>query len=212
MSQMGQKEITGPEHNPTIVNYAHEIGLTWINDDETPWCAVFVGWCAKQAHLKYPKSALARSWMDVGIPVAQPEPGDVVIFWRESITSTKGHVGFYMGHSIDGLRIYCLGGNQGNQVSISAYGKDYLLGFRRLAASSVITLPDGVLKKGDTGERVVQLQDALKLANYKVGTSDGHFGQRTEDALKQLQANGGLTVDGAYGSKTKNYLNTVLNG
>ena len=60
-SQLGQKEISGPEDNPTIVNYAKEIGLSWINDDETPWCSVFVGWCALKAGLSYSKSALARS-------------------------------------------------------------------------------------------------------------------------------------------------------
>ena len=149
--------------------------------------------------------------MDVGMVVTQPEPGEVVVFWREKPDSYKGHVGFYMGYSQDGNRIYCLGGNQGNQVGISAYGADFLLGFRRLVKTSIINLPTGVLKKGDTGQRVVQLQDALKAANYAVGTSDGIFGQRTEDALKQVQANGGLKVDEVYGPKTRNYLNTILN-
>lgn len=211
-SQLGQKEIAGPQHNPTIVGYAHAIGLTWVSDDETPWCAIFAAWCAKQVGLKYPKSALARTWMDVGLPTTQPEPGDVVVFWREDPLSYKGHVGFYMGHSHDGKRVYCLGGNQGNQVSITAYSTDFLLGYRRLVPSSIITLPDAPLKRGNTGTAVVQLQDALKAANYAPGTSDGIFGALTEAALKLLQANGGLKVDGVYDKKTRVYLMTVLGG
>lgn len=210
-SQLGQKEISGPEDNPAIVNYAKEIGLSWINDDETPWCSVFVGWCALKAGLSYSKSALARSWLHIGTPVNVPEPGDVVVFWRESLLGTSGHVGFFMGYSQDLKRIYCLGGNQGNQVSISAQSAERLLGFRRLAKSAIISLPEGVLRKGDTGEKVVQLQDAMKAANYEVGTSDGVFGAKMDAAIKLLQANGGLKADGVYGPKTKNLLNTILN-
>ena len=210
-SQLGQKEISGPEDNPTIVNYSKSIGIQWINDDETPWCSVFVGWCAQQAGLKFSTSALARSWMHIGTPTSHPEPGDVVVFWRESKESSKGHVGFYVGYSQDQSRIYCLGGNQGNQVSISAQSSERLLGFRRLTASTMIDLPDGVLKAGQHGPKVARLQDALKAAGYEVGTSDGIFGNRTTSALKLLQANGGLTADGIYGPGTKNLLNTILN-
>ena len=101
--------------------------------------------------------------------------------------------------------------DRGNQVSISAQSAERLLGFRRLAKSAIISLPEGVLRKGDTGEKVVQLQDAMKAANYEVGTSDGVFGAKMDAAIKLLQANGGLKADGVYGPKTKNLLNTILN-
>lgn len=211
MSQLGQGEEKGAAHNPVIVNYFKEVGVKGVNDDETPWCSVFVGWCALKADLNYSKSALARSWMNVGTPVSEPEPGDIVIFWRDSLTSFKGHVGFFMGFSKDASRVYCLGGNQGNQVSISGQPADKILGYRRLTSSSIITLPQGVLKLKDSGPSVIQLQDALKAANYDVGTSDGYFGERTRQALQQLQANGGLKADGVYGPTTMNYLNTLLN-
>jgi len=210
-TQYGVKEVSGPQHNKTIVGYAKAIGLDWVNDDETPWCSIFVSWVAKKCKLKYSKLANARSWMNIGLPTQKPEPGDVVVFWRESPESWKGHVGFFTGFSQDGTRVYCLGGNQGNQVSISAYPTDTVLGFRKLQSSSkIINLPDGILKRGDTGERVKQLQMALNMANYNVGTADGIFGGMTETALKKFQTNAGLSAVGQYGPKTRDILSSIL--
>ncbi len=210
-SQLGEKEISGPEDNPTIVKYAKESGFGWVDDDETPWCSIFVSWVAMKCDLKRSKRANARSWLRVGTKTSNPEPGDVVIFWRESPESWKGHVGFFTGFSRDASRVYCLGGNQGNQVSVSAYPVDTILGFRKLQSSTMINLPDDVLKKGDRGGKVKQLQEALNMADYPVGTADGDFGPRTERAVKRLQADGGLQVDGIYGKKTKDFLISILN-
>jgi len=211
--QLGQKEISGPEHNLTIVNYAQACGFEWVNDDETPWCSIFVNWVAHKCKLKRSNKANARSWLLIGEKVdSTPEPGDVVVFWRESPQSWKGHVGFFFGYSQDGSRVYCLGGNQGDQVSISAYPTNTVLGFRRLVSSNLISLPDPVLQKGDKGDGVKQLQNALKMKGFNCGTSDGDFGTKTENALKELQATSGtLEVDGIYGSNTKDYFLTIIN-
>lgn len=211
--ELGQKEISGPEHNPTIVNYAKEAGFTWINDDETPWCSIFVNWVAKKAGLPTSNKLNARSWLLEGQVVDNtPEPGDLVIFWREKPQSWKGHVGIFFGFSADGKRVYCLGGNQGNQVSVSAYLRDTALGFRRLSASPGIKLPNKILKKGDTGEDVKLLQNALKFAGIDCGTSDGIFGPATEKAVKDFQSmKTGLKIDGIYGTLTRNFLLKILN-
>lgn len=209
-SQLGVAEIKGQDDNPVIVNYAKEAGITAISDDETPWCSTFVSWCVKQAGLSYSRKANARSWMAFGQSTSSPEPGDVVVFWRESPESWKGHVGFYMGHSADLQRVYCLGGNQGNRVSISAYKASTVLGFRRLTRSFVNAIPKPVLKNGSRGAEVVKLQDALKQLNYHVGTSDGAFGTNTEAKLRQFQANNRLGVDGVYGGASQNMLITLL--
>jgi len=209
--QLGVKEISGAEHNETILMYADESGFGWVNDDETPWCSIFVSWVAMKCNLKRSNKANARSWMHLGTPTVIPEPGDVVVFWRESPESWKGHVGDFMGFSKDGSRVYCLGGNQGNQVSISAYRSETVLGFRKLQSSQLVDLPDGVLKKGDTGELVKQLQEALNMIDYPVGTADGVFGSKTEAAIKLLQTNAGLTPDGVYGPKTRDLITSILN-
>ncbi len=213
VAELGEKEISGPEDNPTIVNYAKEAGFDWVNDDETPWCSIFVNWVAKKAGLKASGKTNARSWLLEGLNVdTSPDPGDVVIFWRDSPDSWLGHVGFFLGFSIDGERVYCLGGNQGNQVSVSAYSSENVLGFRRLVASGMIVLPEPILRTGDKGDEVKDLQDALKAANIDCGTSDGDYGSATENAVKLLQSmKTGLEVDGVYTGETKDFLFEILN-
>ena len=70
----------------------------------------------------------ARSWLDIGMETNNPQPGDVVVLWRESKNSWKGHVGFYINRVDD--EIFILGGNQDNQVKISGYPSSRLLGYR----------------------------------------------------------------------------------
>lgn len=213
IAELGQKETPGPKHNQRIIEYAHETGYEWINDDETPWCSIFMNWVAKKAGLKSSGQLNARSWLTVGRNVDNvPEPGDVVVFWRGSKDSWQGHVGIFFGFSKDGSRVYCLGGNQGNQVSISGYAKDTVLGFRRLASSDMINPPDKVLKVGDKGDEVKALQNALKAAGIDCGTSDGDYGPKTENAVKQLQSmKTNLKIDGVYNSLTRDFLVEVLN-
>jgi uncharacterized protein (TIGR02594 family) len=214
VAELGQKEISGSGNNPTIVKYAKEAGFSWVNDDETPWCSIFVNWVAMKAGLQRSKKANARSWLLTGLNVDNaPEPGDIVVFWRGSPDSWTGHVGIFFGFSISGERVYCLGGNQGNQVSVSAYSFDQVLGFRRLAPSTMLLLPDPVLQNGDRGDAVKALQNALKAIGIDCGTSDGIFGSMTENAVVLLQSmETGLAVDGVYNDATRDYLFEVLNG
>ncbi|HEY9084026.1 MAG TPA: TIGR02594 family protein [Vicingaceae bacterium] len=132
LSQYGVKEIQGKEHNPTIVGYSKEIGYGGIITDETAWCSIFMNWCALKAGLTRSGKLNARSWLTVGEEVTTPQAGDVVVFWREQPGSWKGHVAIYINHSEDNKYIYCLGGNQNNQVCIKAYNASQLLGYRRL--------------------------------------------------------------------------------
>jgi uncharacterized protein (TIGR02594 family) len=133
MSQLGTKEIKGSSHNAAIVNYAHFIGLKWINDDETPWCAIFVNWCLKKAGLPYLKSALARDGLKLGhqVELKDAKPGDVVVFWRGLKEGTKGHEALYLGCDLNN-NIWCIGGNQGNKVSIAKYSIEKILEIRRI--------------------------------------------------------------------------------
>ena len=209
-AEIGTKEISGSTHNKKIINYAREAGFTNIKDDETPWCSVFMNWVAKKAGLETTQMATARSWLNVGIPITVPEPGDIVIFWRENMLSYKGHVGIFMGYSHSGDRIYCLGGNQSNMVSITAYSAAQLLGFRRLRSSSA-TLPKANLKEGNTGREVIELQDSLKQLGFNCGTSDGIFGPKTREALQQFQSTiDGLEINGISNAKTRKALAEVL--
>ena len=67
----------------------------------------------------------------VGTPV---ELGNAKVGWDICIfqrgTGQQGHVGFYAG--IREEKILILGGNQADSVSVMLFGKDKLLGVRRL--------------------------------------------------------------------------------
>lgn len=208
-AELGIKEIKGSKHNDRIIAYAKEAGMSWVDDDETPWCSIFVNWVCKKAGLPLSNKANARSWVQVGETTTTPFPGDVVVFWRGSVTSWQGHVGFFLGFSEDLSKVFCLGGNQGNSVSVEAYGSEKVLRFQRLSSTSVSQIPKAVLKRGDQGAEVFKLQKFLNTHGYNCGDPDGDFGPKTETALKVFQADNGLTVDGVYNAKNKTVAESV---
>jgi putative chitinase len=53
-----------------------------------------------------------------------------------------------------------------------------------------------LLKLGDKGESVLQVQQALQRVGLSVGMADGQFGAKTQAALKQFQQQQGLPVTG----------------
>ncbi|SDN01735.1 Serine/threonine protein kinase [Streptomyces sp. cf386] len=59
-------------------------------------------------------------------------------------------------------------------------------------------------QRGDTGQRVVQVQCMLTKRGYSVGGSgvDGEFGADTESAVRLFQSDKGLDVDGEVGPNT----------
>lgn len=75
-----------------------------------------------------------------------------------------------------------------------------------------VTLPSGIIRRGDKGEKVKQLQNALLKAGEKLPKygADGHFGAETEAAVKSFQRKKKLAVDGIYGPKTKAALEKAL--
>lgn len=210
-NELGVEEIPGKKHNPEVLKYAKDTGIKGITTDEIPWCSNFVNWEAWKSGLQFSGRPNARSWLNVGTKVNNPEPGDVVVFWRESPQSWKGHVGFFLGFSNDRKRLYCLGGNQGNRVSVSAYRANTVLSYQRLANVEKIVIPDPILQMGSRGKAVVYLQDDLKLLNINVGTSDGAFGPKTKAGVKELQTrNPELSINGIYNEATRNLLESLF--
>lgn len=130
-SHLGLGEFPGAKHNPKILEMFEAIGHGWVQDDETAWCAAFVGWVLLQANVRGTGKLNARSYMKWGEEVSIQEacPGDVAVLWREDPNSWKGHVAFV--DSIKGGYIYLLGGNQGNEVSNRPYPIDRVLSIRR---------------------------------------------------------------------------------
>lgn len=60
-------------------------------------------------------------------------------------------------------------------------------------------LGDRILRDGDYGADVIELQTRLKAVGYDPGEIDGEFGPNTESAVKALQTAAGILVDGEFG-------------
>lgn len=134
-TQYGVKEIAGQKDHPQILKYFNILGFDGARlKDETAWCSAFVNWVAKTEGYEYTGKLNARSWLKVGEKIENPDFGDVVVLWRESPDSWKGHVGFFVKETR--RYIYVLGGNQNNSVCIKAYPKTRLLGYRRLKCAA----------------------------------------------------------------------------
>ncbi|WP_026021170.1 spore cortex-lytic enzyme [Paenibacillus senegalensis] len=63
-----------------------------------------------------------------------------------------------------------------------------------------------VIKYGNKGDDVYELQGRLKFLGFYNYNIDGDFGYRTLKAVKWFQGEFGLTVDGVVGAKTKDML------
>lgn len=103
----------------------------------TAWCAAFVNATLNQSGAQGTNKLNARSYLDWGTPVDEPQRGDVAVFSRGDPNGWQGHVGFFDGYNDDGT-IRVLGGNQKDAVSIASYDANSLLGFRRGETSNAL--------------------------------------------------------------------------
>lgn len=131
--EIGQRDYPGPQYSPRVVEYLATTDQA-ANDDETSWCSAFANWCMIQAGQPGTNKAAARSWLTYGQALHEPRPGCIVVFWRESPQSWKGHVGFFDGWDTGG-RVRLLAGNQGggtdwDEVCVTTFPKERILAFR----------------------------------------------------------------------------------
>ena len=139
---LGLKEWPGAKHNPAVMALFAKSGHAEIKDDETPWCAAFVGAVLAEAGARGTGALNARSYMKWGeaVDISDAKAGDVVVFWRGSRDGWQGHVAFFV--ALKKGKIDVLGGNQSNAVSIAPYDLDGefhgLLGIRRMKPARTI--------------------------------------------------------------------------
>jgi uncharacterized protein (TIGR02594 family) len=136
---VGEQEVAGPDSNALILAMLKQ-DQTWPTGDDVPWCSAFVNFVCRVLDLPRSKSLRARSWLQVGTPIelADARPSyDVVILKRgpkpqpgPDVIDAPGHVGFFV-CLLDG-KVILLGGNQSDQVKISAYPVADVLGVRRI--------------------------------------------------------------------------------
>jgi uncharacterized protein (TIGR02594 family) len=122
-----KKGLREREDNRDLRAFLKSDGKTLGDPAVLPWCGDFVETCIA---VTLPDAALptnpylARNWQRFGHSV-EPCFGSILVFWRGSVSGTKGHVGFY--YSEDKENYHVLGGNQGDKVSIAALDKKRLL-------------------------------------------------------------------------------------
>ena len=122
----GTKEFSGTGNNPIIMEWSDSLDIRYSGDD-IPWCGLFVGHCiaATLTEETLPGNPLgARQWAKFGKRI-EPCLGAVMVFWRVSKESGKGHVGFYAGEDDTGYQI--LGGNQSDMVCLTWVSKSRFL-------------------------------------------------------------------------------------
>lgn len=151
--QVGVKEIPGNKHNPTVVQYFAEASHAEIRDDETPWCAAFVGAMLHRAGIKPSGSLMARSYLRYGDELKKPIVGAIAIFPRAG-SPGSGHVTFVDDVSEDGKTFSGLGGNQRNSVCRVTYRTSEALGFRY--PSNVLKFPSPVESDDEEVEAEVE--------------------------------------------------------
>lgn len=103
-----------------------------LDPQVTAWCAAFVNATLQQSGMKGTGSNMARSFLDWGSGVDQPQPGDIGVLPRGAPDSGLGHVGFVDRVNPDGT-IRLLSGNAGpnGAVNYQNYPANAFLGFRR---------------------------------------------------------------------------------
>ena len=122
---IGEKEIKGLEHNPLILQFWKDIKRGGIKDDETPWCAAYVGGVLERSGITSSRFESAASYLNWGVKLDKPAYGCVVVFSRDG----GGHVGFVVGQQANG-DLMVLGGNQSDAVNIRAFSTSRVSGYR----------------------------------------------------------------------------------
>ncbi len=130
-SVLGLSEIEGSKHEKRVLEMYAASGHPEIHDDETPWCAAFIGWCLDHGGLKGTQSLMARSYATYGTALSKSEivPRGAIAVWTRD---GGGHVNFVLAD--DGKFVTCIGGNQSNNkgggVTISRRAKADAVAYR----------------------------------------------------------------------------------
>ena len=138
----GAGEEGGNNRGPWVRKYLEPAGLPEGNS----WCAAFISWCFLQAaggdkrNMPFRYTAGARNIHNqlkqrsliYDAHQVLPQPGDIVTWWRVSLSSGLGHIAI-VHHYQDGF-LYTLEGNKAANVAGFSYVKtrmEKLLGYGR---------------------------------------------------------------------------------
>lgn len=140
LSLHGEREVIGGDNLRITLMFtvAHYMtGAPKLEYDSDAWCGALLAFCEIVAENDIrplgPRVLAARSYLEYGFQVL-PEnaiPGDIVVLWRESPDSWKGHVGYFLGFVGDGRQVVLLSGNVDGEIKIELFPVDRILDIRR---------------------------------------------------------------------------------
>ncbi len=135
--------------------------------------------------------------------------GEDVLYMQERLSYYEFYTGTLDGKFGTGMEKAVKAFQRKN--NLNADGKIGMRTWAALEADDNLKKSDVVVKfasyrKGDTGEKIKDLQRALRETYYYGGTISGIFDTATFNAVKSFQASTGLTADGVVGEKTFNAL------
>ena len=233
--QLGEKTANAGTNNYT--KYAEEMDALKVYNGPKQgyaWCNVFIDWCFYKAlGIDRARALLIgfsagctqdyNYFKSKGQIVKDPQVGDLVFFGNTS------HIGII--EKVDNEKIYTIEGNTSNEAELIINGgqvakKSYDLGSKYIHSyarpkydkEEQITDEDNInneityslLVNGSKGNLVAIMQEKLIVKGYVLPEfgPDGHFGDETEETVKELQRDAGITVDGKVGEETWAILNS----
>lgn len=108
-----------------LAEFLKSDGSTVGDPRKIPWCGDLVETAIKRGCksgvITPTNPYLAANWNKWGVE-CDPCVGAIVVFWRGSPSSWKGHIGFIVGESKSNW--YVLGGNQRDSITITPISKD----------------------------------------------------------------------------------------
>lgn len=122
---MGLREVKGPQHATEILQFWRDIKRGGIKNDETPWCAAFVGACLERTGFVSTRFESASSYRTWGVKLEHPEVGAVAVIARPG----GAHVFFVVGRDAGG-NIVGLGGNQSDAVGFATFDRSAIQAYR----------------------------------------------------------------------------------
>lgn len=189
MAYSGYNENNADQNAALAAFIKQNAGLN-INPASTAWCAAVLNAALGASGVQGTGKLNARSFLNWGIPVDQPQPGDVVVFSRGPAGSGLGHTGIYMGSNPDGT-IRVLSGNHADAVGVDNFSTSNLLGYRRADPNAASAALSGNASDPVSAYAAVQVLDGNA---YKVRGGDtlNRIAQVTGIPAQELAAFNGI--------------------
>jgi len=158
-------------------------GGVGLNPKELAWCAAAMNASLAQVGLPGTGSQKARSFLNYGQPVTEPQHGDIVVFQRGGPNSNLGHVGYVDRINPDGS-VRVLGGNQSQGVGFTNFPAADVVGYRRIPGAVAVTDPSLVK---DVASTQTQTQEPTQQTSATPTPTEPKSAEADEATKKRME-------------------------